>query len=100
NDDPVRDEKFGHLCAASDVLQAIRLTEAEVVVDASSHVVAIEHHTIPTLVVQHLLERDGDGGLATTAESGHPDHLAELAKQRLLVRPLEQAVLDRMQVTI
>lgn len=74
-------EELGDLADAADVLVAVGLGEAQVLVEAEAHVVAVEAVGGEAQVQEVLLERGGHGGLAGGGEAGQPDCEAALAAQ-------------------
>lgn len=74
---------FSYLSYPADVLVAVLLGEAEILVQAEAHVVAVETVGGVAKVQQVLLKGSRDGGLARGGEAGEPEGeallLAELA---------------------
>lgn len=72
-------EELGDFGDAADVLVAVLLGEAEVLVEAEADVVAVETVGGDAKVQQVLLEGRGHGGLARGRETGQPDGKTALA---------------------
>lgn len=64
---------LSYLAYPADVLVAVLLGEAKVLVQAEAHVVAVEAVGGVAEVEQVLLEGGGDGGLAGGGEAGEPE---------------------------
>lgn len=71
-------KELGDLTNAADVLVAVLLGEAQVLVQTEAHVVAIETVGGQPQVEEMLLEGGSDGGLARGGEAGEPDGQALL----------------------
>ena len=56
---------FGHFGNAADILDAIRLGEAEIAVESVTYVIAVEHEGVLAERMKLLLQLICDGGLAT-----------------------------------
>ena len=67
---------------AADVLDAVGVGEAEVLVEAVADVVAVEQVGVPAQRVQALLDEVGDGRLAGAGQAGEPQHAGLLALER------------------
>ena len=63
------DEQLGDFADAADVLDAVRVGEAEVAVQAVTHVVAVEHVGVRATGVQLTLDDVGDGALARARQT-------------------------------
>lgn len=74
-------EELGDLADAPDVLVAVPLAEAQVLVQPEPHVVAVEAVGREAEVQKVLLQRGGDGGFAGRAEAGEPEGEAALAPE-------------------
>lgn len=74
-------KELGDLTDAADVLVAVGLGEAQVLVEAEAHVVAVEAVGGEAQVEEVLLQGGGDGGLARGGEARQPDCEAALAAQ-------------------
>jgi hypothetical protein len=74
-------EGVPYLGDAADVLVAVLLGEAEVLVEAEAHVVAVEPVRGQPDVQQVLLQGRSDGGLARGREPREPDGEATLAAE-------------------
>lgn len=74
-------KELGDLADAADVLVAVGLGEAQVLVEAEAHVVAVEAVGGEAQVEEVLLEGGGDGGFARGGEARQPDCEAALAAQ-------------------
>lgn len=72
-------EELGDLGNAADVLVAVLLGEAQVLVEPEADVVAVEAVGVDAELQQVLLEGCGDGGLARGRETGQPQGEAALA---------------------
>lgn len=66
-------KQLGDLCDTADVLVARLLVEAEVLVQAEAHVVAVEAVGREAALQEVLLERFGNGGLARSRQAREPD---------------------------
>mmetsp|Transcript_12253 Transcript_12253/g.30884 ORF Transcript_12253/g.30884 Transcript_12253/m.30884 type:complete len:200 (+) Transcript_12253:249-848(+) len=86
SDGAVLSKKLGHLANAADVLLAVRRAEAQVLVQAVAHVIAVQVDSKAALRRQHVLQRARHRALAAAAEAREPQHDAALPQQRLLVR--------------
>ena len=93
-DDAGIDKEFGYLCDAADVLASVFGSEAEIVVDTRTDVVAIKDATEQSAPVQLTLQSDGDGALAGATEAGEPHHLASLTEQRFFIGATQHLVED------
>lgn len=62
-----------YLSNPANVLFSVLRREAKVLVQAKSHVVAVESVGLETKVEEVLLESDGDGRLAGSGEASEPD---------------------------
>ena len=62
-----------YLSNPANVLFSILGRETEVLVQAESHIVAVESVGLETKVEKMLLEGNGDRGLARSRETGEPD---------------------------
>ena len=71
-----------HLGDAADVLDAVGVGEAEVLVEAVADVVAVEQVGVAAERVQPLLDQVGDGRLAGAGQAGEPEHARLLALER------------------
>ena len=71
-----QDAGIGHqscdLADAADILGSVLGREAEILVEAMAHVVAIEQVGVDPHLVQLVLHRVGDGALARAAQTGEP----------------------------
>lgn len=85
-------EQLGDLADAADVLVAVLLGEAQVLVEAEADVVAVEAVGDQAEVQQVLLERGGDGGLARRREARQPDREAALAARLVALAAREGRV--------
>jgi hypothetical protein len=85
-------KELGDLANATDVLVAVLLREAEVLVEAEADVVAVEAVGGDAEVEEVLLERGGDGGLARGGEAGQPDGEAALAGELVALTAREGRV--------
>lgn len=74
-------KELGDLADAADVLVAVGLGEAQVLVEAEAHVVAVEAVGGEAQVQEVLLQGGGDGGLARGGEARQPDCEAALGAQ-------------------
>lgn len=75
-------EELRDLRDATDVLVAVLLAEAEVLVQTEADVVAVQAVGGDAAVAEELvLQLDGDGGLARGGEAGEPDGEAALVAQ-------------------
>lgn len=74
-------EELCDLADAADVLVAVALGEAEVLVEAEADVVAVEAVGGEAEVQEVLLESGGDGGLSRGGEAGEPDCEAALGAE-------------------
>ena len=83
NDDQHDQAGIGHqlrdLGDAADVLDAVGVGEAEVVVEAVAHVVAVEQVGVPAERVQLLFDQVGDRRLAGARQAREPQHRGLLA---------------------
>lgn len=70
-----------HLGNSADVLVSVLLREAEILVQAKSHIVAVEAVGRDAEMEEVLLERGRDGGLAGGRQAGQPDGKAALATE-------------------
>ncbi len=71
-----------HLADAADVLHAVGVGEAEVLVQPVADVVAVEHHGVDAARVELGLDHVGDGRLAGAREAGEPQDRGLLVFQR------------------
>lgn len=76
-------KELGDLGDTADVLVAVLLAEAEVLVQAEAHIVAIQTVGRQAQVQQVLLEGGGDGGLSGGGQTGEPDGEALLFTEAL-----------------
>lgn len=76
-------EQLGDLGDAADVLVAVRLREAQVLVEPEAHVIAVEPVRRVAQVQEVLLERGRDGGLARGGQAREPDREALLLAEGL-----------------
>lgn len=76
----------------ADVLVAILLGEAKVLVQAEAHIVAIEAVGGDTEVEEVLLEGGGDGGFARGRETGKPEGEAALLAELVALAAREGRV--------
>ena len=76
-----------HLADAANVFLAVGGAEAEILVQAVAHVVAVEHIGQMAAFDQRMLQREGDGAFSGTAEAGEPDRDATLLEQFFTIRP-------------
>lgn len=74
-------KELGNLADAADVLVAVGLGEAQVLVEAEAHVVAVEAVGGEAQVQEVLLEGGGDGRFARGGEARQPDCEATLGAQ-------------------
>ena len=88
---PGIDEQLGDLADAADVLDAIRVGESQVAVQAVAHVVAIEHVGVHALRVQLALDDVGDGALAGAGQSGEPQDRRPVAVHARRATPCRPA---------
>ena len=63
----------GHFGHATDVLDAVSFREAEILVEAVTHVVAVEQVGVPPERVQPLFQQVGNGRLAGARQTRKPD---------------------------
>lgn len=76
-------EQLGDLCDAADVLVAVCLAEAQVLVQPEAHIVAVQSVGRDAAVAQELvLQLHGEGGLARGRQAGEPDCEPALVAQR------------------
>lgn len=80
-------EELGNLADAADVLVAVGLGKAEVLVQAEAHVVAVEAVGGESKVQEVLLKRRGDGGFSRGREPREPDREALLAAEAETLLP-------------
>ena len=67
-------EELGDLCDATDILGAVLLAEAEILIKPEANVVTVETIGVDAPVSEELvLELDGNGGLARGGETGEPN---------------------------
>ena len=76
------DHQPGHFGHAADVLDAVGFGEAQVLVQAVAHVVAVQQVGVASGGVELLLDQVGDRGLAGAGQTGEPEHRRLLAEQR------------------
>ena len=69
------------LADAADVLDAIGVGEAEILVQPVAHVVAVEQEGMPVHARQFLLDQIGDRRFAGAREPGEPQHRGLLVLQ-------------------
>lgn len=81
-----------YLSNAADVLVAVLLREAQVLVQAEAHVVAVEPVRGQAEVQQVLLEGRGDGRLARRRQAREPDGEPPLAAQLVALVPRQRRV--------
>ena len=72
DDQPGIDEQLRHLADAADVLDAVGVGEAEILVEALADVVAIERVGMRAHGGELALDQVGDGGLARAGQAGEP----------------------------
>ena len=85
---PGIDHELGDFADAADVLDAVGVGEAEILVEAVAHVVAVEQVRAHAERVQLALDDVRDRRLAAAGKAGHPQHaraMAVLARARILV---------------
>jgi hypothetical protein len=68
----------GDLAAAADVLDPVEIGEAEVAVESSPQVVAIERISVHAPLCEPLLDEVEDGGLAGAGQTGEPQDAGAL----------------------
>lgn len=85
-------EELGYLADAADVLVAVLLGEAQVLVEAEADVVAVEAVGRHAEVQQVLLEGRGHGRLARGREARQPDGQAALLAERVALLAREGGV--------
>ena len=76
HDQPRVDHQPGHFRDAADVLHAVVVGEAEILVEAVAHVVAVEQVGVLAQRQQALLDEVGDGRLARARQAGEPEACA------------------------
>lgn len=81
-----------YLSDTANVLIAVLLTEAQVLVEAEADVVAVEAVRGQAQVQQVLFKGGGDGGLARGGEAGEPDGHALLAAELIALLARERRV--------
>lgn len=81
-----------YLGDAADVLVAVLLGKAQVLVQAEAHIVAVEAVGGQADVEEVLLEGGGHSGLARGRQAGEPDGEAALAAQLVPLMPGERRV--------
>lgn len=81
-----------HLCYPADVLVPVLLCEAQVLVQAEAHVVAVETVRSIAKMQKVLLERSRDGGLARSRQAGEPDGEALLLAEAIALSARQRRV--------
>jgi hypothetical protein len=87
-----REAREPYLGNAADVLDAVLVGEAKVLVEAEADVVTVEAVGVDAEVEEVLLESGGDGGLAGAGETGHPDGETTLAVELIALLAREGRV--------
>lgn len=75
--------KAPYLCDSADILIAIRLREAQILVQAKAHVIAIKTVCANAKVEQVLLKRGRDRRLSRRRETREPDRVSLLPAKGL-----------------
>ena len=75
------DHQLRHLADPADVLDAVGIGEAEILVQAVPDVVAVEQVGVMAAAVQHPLDEVGDRRLARPGEPREPDDAGVLAAE-------------------
>ena len=88
HDQPGVDHQPRDLGDAADVLDAVGVGEAEVLVQAVADVVAVEQVGVAAARVQPLLDQVGDRRLAGAGQAGEPEHARLLALESARARAL------------
>src|SRR5262249_384448 len=78
-------EELGNLADAPDVLIAVRGREAQVLVQAMTHIVAIQHVGVHAALPQRLFERYGERRFARSRQASHPDRAGFVTAYRFTV---------------
>ena len=91
-DDQVSLFFFAYLCDAPDVLVAVLLREAQILVQAEPHIVAVQPVRGQSQVQQVLLQRRRHRRLARRGQAREPDGEPALAAQRVALVPRERRV--------
>ena len=76
------DHQLRHFGYAANVLDAVCIGEAEILVQSMAHVVAIENIGVATDRMQSLLDQICDGRFARAGKAGEPQHARFLALER------------------
>ena len=64
----------GHFAHPADILLAVFVAEAQVLVEAVADIVAVQQIGVVALMGENLLQGAGEGGFSRSAQAGEPDH--------------------------
>src|SRR3546814_3456541 len=88
NDEAGVGHELRDLPDAADILDAIDVGEAEILVKSVADIVAVEQESVPSQAVQPLLDQIGYGRFASAGEAGEPQHARTLILEAGMRRPI------------